>query len=55
MGLFANSIMSMCIDGGGWVLGSKGSELHQCTNFTVRARCVVVTVDCGFDEPGSPV
>jgi hypothetical protein len=34
------------IDGGGWVLGSKGSELHQCTNFCVRARCVVVTVDC---------
>jgi hypothetical protein len=36
------------LDGGGWVLGSKGSEMHQCTNYCSRARCIVVTVDCQY-------
>jgi hypothetical protein len=44
-------LISGCVDGGGWVVGSKGSELHQCTNYCVRARCVVVTVDCEWQVP----
>ncbi|TFK22420.1 hypothetical protein FA15DRAFT_671538 [Coprinopsis marcescibilis] len=31
--------------GGGWTLGSIGSENSFCTNMCVGARCVVITVD----------